>query len=91
MQGACYQQVEGHNYPFFLAVITKEEPSGRAIIQVPQAKMDAEIDFLAEKMERIKAVKQGIIEPERCENCAYCRATRKLSRVINLDELDLDL
>ena len=91
LQGAIYQLVEGHGYPFFLAVITKEEPSGRAIIQVPQAKMDAEIDFLAEKMERIKAVKNGIIEPERCENCAYCRATRKLSRVINLDELDLDL
>lgn len=91
LQGAIYQLVEGHGYPFFLAVITKEEPSGRAVVQIPQAKMDAEIDFLAEKMDRIKAVKSGIVEPERCENCAYCRATRKLSRVINLDELDLDL
>lgn len=91
LQGSIYQLVEGHGYQFFLAVITKEEPSGRAIIQVPQVKMDAEIDFLAEKMPRIIAVKNGIVEPERCENCAYCRATRKLTRVINLDELDLDL
>lgn len=91
MQGACYTAIDGHDYPFYLAVITKEEPSDRAIIQIPKAKMDAELDFLEEKMPRIIAVKQGIIEPTRCENCAYCRATRKLSRVINLDELDLDI
>lgn len=95
LQLAIYREVykknKGVELPCYLACISKQDPPAILVIRVPDAQLDMNIDFLAEKMERFKAIKSGIIEPERCENCAYCRATRKLTRVINLDELDLDL
>lgn len=89
LQGAIYQLVEGHNYPFYIAAISKEDPPDIAVIQIPQHRMDTEIDFVAEHIERFKAIKAGIIEPDRCEKCAYCRATRKLTKPITLDDWDV--
>ena len=34
----------------------------------------------------IDAYKRGELEAPRCEKCAYCRETKKLSRVISADE-----
>ena len=79
LQMAIYQYIEGNHLPCYLAVITKEDPPGLELIEIEQEKMDAEIDFLREKLPYFDAIKRGLIEPERCENCAYCRATRKLS------------
>ena len=79
LQMAIYQYIEGNHLPCYLAVITKEDPPGLELIEVEQEKMDAEIEFLREKLPYFDAIKKGIIEPERCENCAYCRATRKLN------------
>ena len=86
-----YKKNKGVELPCYLACISKQDPPAILVIHVPSAQLDMNMEYLAEKMERFKAVKSGIIEPTRCENCAYCRATRKLTRVINLDELDLDL
>lgn len=95
LQGAIYTEIykkrKGVQLPFFLNCITKEDPPDIAIIRVPQHQLDANIDFLAEKMPRFIAIKAGIIEPDRCENCAYCRATRKLTRPLTLDELDFGI
>ena len=82
---AIYEKKRGQKLPTYLACITKEDPPDIAVVHVPQEQLDAEMDFLAEKMERFKAVKAGIIEPERCENCAYCRLTRKITEPLNLD------
>lgn len=79
LQMAIYQYIEGNHLPCYLAVITKEDPPGLELIEIEQEKLDAELDFLKEKLPYFDAIKNGVIEPERCENCAYCRATRKLS------------
>lgn len=88
LQMAIYQYIEGNRLPCYLAVITKEDPPDIAVIQVEQEKMDAEMDFLRAKLPRYDAIKRGLIEPERCENCAYCRATRKLNGVRLLSEFE---
>ena len=88
LQMAIYQYIEGNKLPCYLAVITKEDPPDIAVIQVEQEKMDAEMDFLRTKLPRYDAIKRGLIEPERCENCAYCRATKKLSGVRLLEEFN---
>ena len=82
---AIYEKRKGQKLPCYLAVITKEDPPDIAIVRIPQEQLDAEMDFLAEKMERFKAVKAGIIEPERCEKCAWCRLTRKITEPLDLD------
>lgn len=79
LQMAIYQALEGNRLPCYLAVITKESPPDIEIVQIEQERMDAELEFLAAKMPELDAIKAGIMEPERCEHCAFCRATKKLS------------
>lgn len=90
LQGAIYQAIDGHHLPFYLAVITKEDPPEIDVIQVEQSRLDAEMAFLEQKMPLLDAMKQGIIEPERCGKCAYCRATKKLTGPRLLSEVEFD-
>jgi hypothetical protein len=84
---AIYQAVEGNKLPTYLAVITKETPVDLAVIEIPQHHLDAEMEILAEKLPYFDAIKSGIIEPPRCEKCAFCRETKKLTGAISLDDL----
>lgn len=87
LQMAIYQAVEGNKLPVYLNVITKEDPPNIATIEIPQHTLDAEMAILAEKMPYFDAIKSGIIDPPRCEHCAYCRATKKQTGPISLDDL----
>lgn len=87
LQMAIYQAVEGNKLPTYLAVITKETPVDLAVIEIPQHHLDAEMEILAEKLPYFDAIKSGIIEPPRCEKCAFCRETKKLTGAISLDDL----
>lgn len=91
LQLSIYQYIEGNHLPCFLAVITKEEPPEIEIVQIEQERLDTEIAYLKEKLPMFNAMKMGIIEPERCENCAYCRATKKLTGPKMLEELEFDI
>ena len=79
LQMAIYQALEGNGLPCYLAVITKENPPDIEIVQIEQERMDAELAFLEKKMPEFDAIKAGIVEPDRCGRCAYCRQTKKLS------------
>lgn len=87
LQMAIYQAVEGNQLPTYLNVITKESPVDLAVIEIPQHHLDAEMEILAEKLPYFDAIKSGIIEPPRCEKCAFCRETKKLTGAISLDDL----
>lgn len=76
LQMAIYQRLEGHKLPCYLAVITKEEPPDIEIVEIPQAVMDTEMEVLEQNLPYFDAIKQGIIEPEHCGKCAYCRASK---------------
>ena len=86
LQLAIYQAVEGNRLPCFLAVVTKEDPPDIAVVEIPQNILDAELQRLVDKLPYFDAIKQGVIEPPRCECCAYCRRTKKLSGPIPLSE-----
>ena len=83
-----YEQVEGVRLPCYLAVITKETPPDIRIVQIEQERMDAELAWLEQVLPRYEAIKAGIIEPERCGHCAYCRETHKLTGPVKLGEYD---
>jgi len=82
LQMAIYQRMVyahiGKKLPCYLAVITKETPPDIRIVQIEQERMDAEIAWLEQMMPRFEAVKSGVIDPERCECCAWCRQSRVL-------------
>lgn len=85
IQMAIYQALEGNNLPCYLAVITKESPPDIAVIQIPQAILDARLEELMLNMDYYEALHKGEIEPSRCEHCAYCRKTKKLTAPIVLE------
>ena len=90
LQMAIYQKIvevnKGVKLPCYLAVITKETPADIAVIQIEQERMDAEMAWLEQVLPRYEAIKSGLIEPERCGQCAYCRETNKLTGPVMLGE-----
>jgi hypothetical protein len=89
LQGAIYQAIEGRSKPFYIAAITKEAQPDIAVVRIGQHYLDADMKLLRDNLPYYDAIKQGMIEPPRCEHCAYCKATRKLTGAIELDEFEM--
>lgn len=85
-QAAIYQAIEGNKLPFYICAVTKETIPDFDIIQVPQTWIDSAMAIIKNEIGIIDAYKRGEIEPPRCGKCAYCRETKKLSRVRSADE-----
>lgn len=93
LQMAIYQalteQKTGVRLPCYLAVITKENPPDLELVEIEQERLDAEMEWLAQKMPRFDAIKKGIIEPERCGRCPWCRATHYIDGPKMLGEFEM--
>lgn len=87
-QAAIYQAIEGNNLPFYIAACTKQKEPDLAVIQIPQSHIDMCLELIRAKIQRFQAIKQGQIEPERCEKCDYCRSTKVLNKIITLEDLN---
>lgn len=86
-QAAIYQAIEGNKLPVYICAATKETNTDFAVIQIPQEWIDTAMSVIQYHVGTIDAYKRGEIEAPRCEKCAYCRQTKKLTRVISADEL----
>lgn len=90
-QMAIYQELirqeTGKKLPCFLAVATKQTPPDKAVIQIPQDRMDLLLDDVKEKSKELIQYRNGKVAPIRCEKCDYCRATKKLTEVITVFDL----
>lgn len=84
IQGAVYQKIEqlvtgrAEPLPFYIEAVTKEKIPDIKIIHIPQHILDAALGLVEAKIERFDLIKQGEVEPIRCEVCDYCRQTRVL-------------
>ena len=87
LQGAIYQAIEGHMLPFVLAVGTKENEPDLAAMYIDDADLEAKLHEIEDEAPRYQAIKEGRIKPCRCEHCAYCRMTKKLSGIRNYREV----
>lgn len=88
VQGAIYQAVEGHLWPFLLAVGTKEDEPDLQALHIRDEVLAPKLAEIEDAVPRFQAIKAGREAPRRCEHCAYCRATRKLTRIIDAEELE---
>lgn len=79
IQAAIYQAIEGHKLPFYLAVITKEKTPDIAFYQIPQWKLDMALKVVEHNIDRFADIKEGFINPNRCERCDYCKSTKILT------------
>ena len=83
-QGAIYQYIESNMLPFILAVGTKEkEATDMAALYIDDQDLAAKLAEVEEMAPRFQEIKEGKIEPVRCEHCAHCRQTKKLKTIIN--------
>ena len=85
IQGAIYQKIEQlvtgreRPLPFYIAAVTKERVPDIKVLQIPQHVLDAAYHMVEAKIERYDPIKQGDVEPVRCEKCDYCKATKVLT------------
>lgn len=85
IQGAIYQRVEQivsnrtEPLPFYIVAVTKEKIPDIKVIHLPQHILDTALKIVEAKIERFDLIKQGEVEPIRCEKCDYCKRTKKLT------------
>lgn len=84
-QEICYQNTE-KKLPFIIAVATKQKYSKKALLQIPQEKMNAKLEFLKQYLPHLQDVKQGKIEPTSCGNCDYCISKKKVEKIYWYDD-----
>lgn len=87
-QGAIYQEIEGNMLPFIINAGTKEEVPNLGAFYVKDEDLAAKLAEVEDQAPRFQAIKEGQIEPCRCEKCAYCRSTKRLRGIIDYKEVE---
>lgn len=90
LQGAVYQEIvrqnTGKRLPFLLAPATKEKVTDIDVININQSTLDIAMERFENSVELYDAYKKGVVEPERCEKCEYCKQTKVLTEATDSDE-----
>lgn len=91
LQGYIYQQIveqnTGKHLPFYLAVITKEDPANIEVIHVSDKFLNVNKGMVEHYLPIFDAIKNGETDPERCGSCAYCRQSKTLTGPIEFEDL----
>jgi hypothetical protein len=91
LQAACYQEIvyqnTGKRLPFFFDVATKEKPAHLAVGQISQWNIDKAMDTVRANIVNFQKIKNGEVEPDRCEDygCDYCTNTKIITEAIDTD------
>lgn len=96
LQAAVYREVYRQNtgdlLPFYICAVSKDKtdniPHPRIkVIEVPPLMMDEKLAEVKSNIVKIQRIKDGDIEPLRCEVCDYCADTEVLNGPISMDML----
>lgn len=85
IQGAVYQEIERLSsgrekpLPFYILAATKEKVPDVALIHIPQHYLDAALKIVESKIDRFDLIKTGVIDPDRCGTCDYCKKTKVIT------------
>ena len=88
-QSAIYVEIvrqnTGKTLPFYFVIATKETPAHLEVAHISQYDLDEALEDIKRFIPRIKAIKEGLVLPERCEeyDCKYCTETRVLDKPID--------
>ena len=90
-QAAIYSEIIRQNTgklpAYFIAAITKEKYSDLALLNVSEQDLLIQLEIVKSMIPYVKAIKEGKENATRCEHCDYCRATKKLTQIINYRDL----
>lgn len=95
IQMAVYSELERiHNDRFdrlepFIVAVSKEDAPDKAVICFDDLMIASQLEKVQLNIGRVMDVKQGFEEPKRCEQCRYCRKTKKAQIVHYLNLLEV--
>lgn len=94
MRAAVYGEIERQNvgsdtFPTFLILgVSKQDPPDKgAFCLNDDARWAYELEKVKAAIPRIQQIKEGHLAPRRCGHCEYCRATKKINRVLMYTDL----
>src|SRR5690625_3126766 len=91
LQMAIYRQIIHENtgdwYTPHIVAVSKEKMPNKAVISIDESRFDFEYEYVNVEIDRILKVKNGELDPVRCEKCEYCKSTKQLEGVIEVGEL----
>lgn len=91
IQGAVYQEIvrqnTGRKLPFFIAGISKEPITNFEVIHVYDSFLNEAMNLVTANIAHVIDVKNGVVAPERCDTCGYCRKTKVLKHPIGIPDL----
>ena len=90
IQGAVYREIVRQNtgrvLPFTLVAATKEDEPDMDALELPESLLDYELERFIADAPTFDAIKHGVFAPERCEKCAYCRATKRITAIRQIED-----
>lgn len=95
IQGAVYQEIvcqnTGKRLPFYLDIATKEKPAHLAVAKIDQYDLDEALEKVKAFAPRYQAIKNGDIEPVRCDeyDCNYCTETKIITEPVDSNYLGM--
>lgn len=81
------EQEYEQNFVPFIAAVSKQTPSGVALITLDESKMMSELGRVEQSIDHVQRVKMGEEAPVWCGKCEYCRSHKKITRFINMNDL----
>lgn len=95
MQMAVYQELvyqnTGDRLPCYIVAVTKENPPHVTVAEIDQFTLDTELEEVKRMAPIFQKIKNGEIEPERCEeyDCAFCSATKILTEPVPYEQITM--
>ena len=90
-QLAVYQKIvemnTGQKLPCFIAAVDKKEKPAIEIISLSQGELDGTLAGLQIGIERIKKIKSGEVQPDKCGRCDWCKDTKIIQKPISMSAL----
>jgi hypothetical protein len=73
----------------FMVAVTKQDPPDKEVYQFDYEDIEASLNIVRNNIERVKEVKSGKALAARCEECDYCRSTKRVIKAKRYAELAL--
>lgn len=81
------KQMTGVEFRPIIVAVSKETQPDKDPIEIGESWLEEGLQNIIENIEHVWKVANGEIKPQKCGHCNYCKAQKKLGRVVTLDEL----
>ena len=81
------KQMTGQEFRPLIVAVSKETVPDKEFIKVDENWLDEGLEKIKDNVKEVWDVIQGKQEPKKCGHCDYCKAQKKLSKLISLNDM----